>query len=143
MISLSIVAIFTKQKYDRPVPENVPIVTKSTKMIDFQQLDKCPVFKGVSEKEAEKLLRRIHFQIRKFSKNEVVALGGDPITHLYIILSGSVRGEMIDYSGKTVKIEDIEAPRPLATAFLFGSENRFPVTVTANNDVKIDRKSVV
>ncbi len=137
MISFSIVAIFTKQKYDRPVPENVPIVTKPTKMIDFKQLDKCPVFKGVPEKETERLLRRIHFQIRKFSKNEVVAFAGEQISHLYIILWGSVRGEMIDYSGKTVKIEDIEAPRPLATAFLFGSGNRFPVTVTANNDVKI------
>lgn len=44
---------------------------------------------------------------------------------------------MIDYSGKTVKIEDIEAPKPLAAAFLFGKENKFPVTATANNNVKI------
>jgi len=67
----------------------------------------------------------------------MVAIAGEQISHLYIILSGSVKGEMIDYSGKTIKIEDIEAPRPLATAFLFGSENKFPVTVSANNDVKI------
>lgn len=44
---------------------------------------------------------------------------------------------MIDYSGKTLKIEDVEAPRSLATAFLFGKENVFPVTVTAVCDVKI------
>jgi hypothetical protein len=31
-----------------------------------------------------------------------------------------VKGEMTDYNGKTIKIEDIEAPRPLAVAFLFG-----------------------
>src|SRR5690606_1988994 len=48
-----------------------------------------------------------------------------------------VKGEMIDYSGKTIKIEDIEAPRPLASAFLFGKENRFPVTVSANSDVQL------
>jgi CRP/FNR family transcriptional regulator, dissimilatory nitrate respiration regulator len=57
--------------------------------------------------------------------------------NLHIIMSGSVRGEMIDFSGKTIKIEDIEAPKPLATAFLFGQENKFPVTVTANNEAKI------
>jgi CRP/FNR family transcriptional regulator, dissimilatory nitrate respiration regulator len=44
---------------------------------------------------------------------------------------------MIDYSGKTIKIEDVEAPRPLAAAFLFGKNNLFPVTVTANHNVKI------
>ena len=44
---------------------------------------------------------------------------------------------MIDYSGKTVKIEDIEAPRPLAAAFLFGKENKFPVTVTANKKAEL------
>ena len=53
-------------------------------------------------------------------------MAGDPVANLLIVLSGSVRGEMIDYSGKTVKIEDIEAPKPLAAAFLFGKENRFP-----------------
>lgn len=72
-----------------------------------------------------------------FAKNEVIAVAGEPVNNLYILLSGSVKGEMMDYSGKTIKIEDIEAPKPIASAFLFGKENRFPVTVTANNDGKI------
>lgn len=80
---------------------------------------------------------KIHFQIRNFSKDEVVVVAGDPVQNLYIVISGSVKGEMIDYSGKTIKIEDIEAPKPLATAFLFGKENKFPVTVTANNNGKM------
>lgn len=106
-------------------------------MINYQLLSKCPVFHGISEKRTEELLKHIHYQIKNFSKDDLVAIAGEQITHLYIILSGSVKGEMIDYSGKTIKIEDIEAPRPLATAFLFGKENNFPVTVSANNDVKI------
>ena len=106
-------------------------------MINYQLLTKCPVFRGITEKRTEELLKHIHFQIKNYSKNEVVAIAGQEITHLYIILAGSVRGEMIDYSGKTIKIEDIEAPRPLATAFLFGSENKFPVTVSTISDVKI------
>ncbi|MFW5773572.1 MAG: Crp/Fnr family transcriptional regulator, partial [Tangfeifania sp.] len=106
-------------------------------MINYQLLSKCPVFRGISEKRTEKLLTNIHSQLKSYSKNDVVAIAGQEIAHLYIILAGSVRGEMIDYSGKTIKIEDIEAPRPLVTAFLFGSENKFPVTVTANDDVEI------
>jgi CRP-like cAMP-binding protein len=106
-------------------------------MMNYQLLTQCPIFRGITENEAEYLLKKIHFQIKSFSKDEVVVVAGDPVLNLNIIISGSVRGEMIDYSGKTIKIEDIEAPKPLATAFLFGQENKFPVTVTANNDAKI------
>ncbi|HDR51519.1 MAG TPA: Crp/Fnr family transcriptional regulator [Mariniphaga anaerophila] len=106
-------------------------------MIDYKQLAKCPVFKGLSENESQKLLGEIHYQIKNFKKDDLIAITGEPAINLYIILSGSVRGEMINYSGKTIKIEDIEAPRPLATAFLFGNKNRFPVTVTANTDAII------
>ena len=105
--------------------------------MNYQLLTQCPIFRGITENEAEYLLKKIHFQIKSFSKDEVVVVAGDPVLNLNIIISGSVRGEMIDYSGKTIKIEDIEAPKPLATAFLFGQENKFPVTVTANNDAKI------
>ncbi len=106
-------------------------------MLNYQLLTYSPVFMGISDEETHKLLEQIHFQIKNFEKDEVVVYAGDEVKNLYIILSGSVRGEMIDYSGKTVKIEDIEAPKPLASAFLFGKENKFPVTVTANNNASV------
>jgi len=116
---------------------NCIICYKTDKMIDYKLLEQCPVFKGIPETESRKLLGTIHYQVRNYKKGELVAIAGEPAVNLYIILQGSVRGDMIDYSGKTLKIEDIEAPRPIATAFLFGNSNRFPVTVTANNEVKI------
>ena len=106
-------------------------------MIDYKLMSQCPVFRGIPENEMKNLLGKIHFQIKKFSRDEVVAIGGETVQNMYILLSGSVKGEMIDYSGKTIKIEDVEAPKPLATAFLFGNDNKFPVTVTAHTDVKI------
>ncbi len=106
-------------------------------MINYQLIAQCPVFRGISEKETELLLEKIHYHVKSFGKDEMVVFAGEQVTSLYIIMSGSVKGEMIDYSGKTIKIEDIEAPKPLATAFLFGKENKFPVTVTANNEVQI------
>ena len=106
-------------------------------MINYQLISQCPVFRGTPEDIMEKLLGKIHFQVRKFQKGEVMALAGDEVKSLFILLSGSARGEMINYSGKTIKIEDIEAPKPLASAFLFGKENKYPVTVTANNKVSV------
>jgi CRP-like cAMP-binding protein len=53
---------------------------------------------------------------------------------------------MIDYSGRVLKIEDIPPPRPLAVAFLFGKNNRFPVTISATEYTELivlPRNSVV
>lgn len=107
------------------------------KMIDFSLISRCPVFRGLTEDKSREVLERIHYQIKSFEKDEIVVLAGEEVKNLLIVLEGSVRGEMIDYSGKTVKIEDVEAPHPLAAAFLFGKENRFPVTVTANVATRI------
>lgn len=106
-------------------------------MTDYSLLSHCPVFQGISEEDSKVLLSKIHYQIRNFDKGDILVYAGEEVKDLLIVLSGSVRGEMIDYSGKTVKIEDIEAPRTLASAFLFGKENKFPVTVTANKKAKI------
>lgn len=106
-------------------------------MIDYQLLTFCPVFRGISENEAQSLLKQIHYQVKKFAKDDIIVVAGERVTNLNIVIAGSVRGEMIDYSGKTIKIEDIEAPKPLAAAFLFGQENKFPVTVTANQSSQI------
>lgn len=106
-------------------------------MIDFDLISHSPVFMGIPANILEELLSSIHYQLRKCEKDELVVQAGDDCNRLFIVLKGSVKGEMADYTGKTIKIEDIEAPRPLAAAFLFGKNNRFPVTVIANNDVEL------
>jgi CRP-like cAMP-binding protein len=108
-----------------------------TNIPDYRLLTQCPIFSGTTEKEIESLLKKIHFQIKNYSKDEILVVAGEPVQNLNIIIAGSVRGEMIDFSGKTIKIEDVDAPNPLATAFLFGKENKFPVTVTANYETRI------
>ena len=67
----------------------------------------------------------------------VLSRHGDPCRSLMILLKGSVRGEMFDISGKALKIEDIEPPRVIAPAFLFGNNAHFPVDILANTDVEV------
>ena len=106
-------------------------------MIDYNLISLCPVFKGLLPQKVEQLMADVHYQIRHFDKNDLVIQAGNECANLFIVLKGSVKGEMTDYTGKTIKIEDIEAPRPLAAAFLFGQNNRFPVTAIANNKVSL------
>lgn len=100
-------------------------------------LCQSPVFRGIAHEEINRLFKEIHFQIKSYSKNELIVMGGEICDRLLIVQQGSVKAEMTDYSGKTIKIEDLSAPQPLASAFLFGNQNRFPVTVSANTEVEM------
>jgi CRP-like cAMP-binding protein len=104
-------------------------------MIQPEILCQSPVFRGITADELHKLFSQIHFQVKTYQKNDLIVSGGEVCDRLLIIQEGSVKAEMNDYSGKTIKIEDLSAPQPLATAFLFGNQNRFPVTVSATSDV--------
>lgn len=106
-------------------------------MIQAEILCQSPIFRGISSVDLQELFNQIHYQVKKYQKNDLIAHGGEICDRLLIIQQGSVKAEMTDYSGKTIKIEDMIAPWPLATAFLFGKENRFPVTVTATSNVEM------
>jgi len=87
--------------------------------------------------DVENLIKSVPYQIKNYACDAVIASRKDECKNLMIVVSGSVRGEMLEYSGKVLKVEDIFAPRPIASAFLFGQNNRFPVDVIANSDVSI------
>lgn len=103
----------------------------------IEKAAQCPILKGVTHELLLELFGKLQFQIKSFAKDEILAIQGDEVTRLMILLEGSARGEMTDFSGHLIKIEDVPAPKPLAGAFLFGNENRFPVDVVANEPVKV------
>jgi len=103
----------------------------------FEKLIFCPLFVGLDAETIIGLLNTVQHQILYFKKNEMIAQSGDEITSQMVVLNGSVKGEMVDFTGKTIKIEDIASPRPLAPAFLFGNRNTFPVNIVANEEVKM------
>lgn len=103
----------------------------------YKKIVNCPLFRGLNEDEIKALLEISLHQLKKYKKDDVIAISNEKIISQLSVIEGSVRGEMIDYSGKIIKIEDIEAPRPLAPAFLFGKNNKYPVNIVANKDVVI------
>jgi len=103
----------------------------------FNELSRTNVFNGLKEESIEDLLHDKPFQLKEYRKDEYIAHHNEVCSNMLILVKGSVRGEMSDFSGKRLKIEDIIAPRPLAAAFIFGSNNRFPVDIIANEPATI------
>lgn len=96
-----------------------------------------PLFRGITPERLFADLEEISFHTRSYKKGEILAQQGAVCNCLVILTKGSVRGEMIDYSGRLIKVEDIAAPRAIAPLFLFGEENRYPVEVTANEPTEV------
>lgn len=89
----------------------------------------CPLFYGLDELYLRNLLSNTVSEIRYFKKGETIARQGDVISFLYLLVKGVARTEMITKEGNVVEIEFIDPVRPLAPAFIFADNNRFPVDV--------------
>jgi len=105
--------------------------------MDFSLLSRSPLFTGLSAAETENVLKEVAHKIRKYQAGSLIAQSGDQVTSLLLIISGVVKGEMVDHTGRIIKIEDIPAPNALASAFLFGNRNQFPVNAVAVTDTTI------
>jgi CRP/FNR family transcriptional regulator, dissimilatory nitrate respiration regulator len=103
----------------------------------FNILAKTNIFNGISPLEIKSLFSGKTYRVKEYARDEYIAYSDDTCYDMLILLKGSVRGEMTDFTGKKLKIEDIMAPRPLAIAFIFGHENRYPVDIIANEQSAI------
>jgi CRP/FNR family transcriptional regulator, dissimilatory nitrate respiration regulator len=114
--------------------------------MDYGVLLGSPIFRGIDLTVLELLIMNINYRVKSYQAEAVIALRGEEVNSLIIVLSGLVRGEMVDLSGRVLKIEDIPVSRVLAPAFIFGSSNRYPVNVIAVNDSElliIDKRDFV
>lgn len=99
--------------------------------MDYSILTSAPLFKSLNAVEIEKLFSVVPHRIKKFQAGMLVSQSGERVNSMIIVVSGVVKGEMVDYAGRVIKIEDIPAPGALASAFMFGNRNSFPVNVIA------------
>jgi CRP-like cAMP-binding protein len=101
------------------------------------QLKDCYLFKGTTGEDIEAIFVKYHHRLKTLEKEEYAVYAEDTCNDLPLLATGSVRGEMNDSSGRMVKIEDIYAPAVLASAFIFGLQNKYPVDVIANERSQI------
>lgn len=100
-------------------------------------IELCPVCGSIAEGEREAFLASLHAITRVYRKGDFIARQGDIVGSLYLLSEGRVKTQMITESGGVLSVETIIAPRPLAPAFLFAENNRFPVEVVAMEECKV------
>ena len=97
-------------------------------------LTNVSLFKGLNPQEISDCLRKVDFKIKNYKKNEIVFFRGDILKKVIIIINGTTHGEMQKFNGDTIVINQMKSGEVLASAFLFGNDNIFPVDlVTLEN----------
>jgi len=99
-----------------------------------QILLNSPLFRGLTNEELDFLMQNINHQIRQFRSGELLAQAGEDVDKAILLLQGRLQGEMVDFAGNSLKIEELDPPQMVAAAFLFGPQNKFPVFLSAKTE---------
>ena len=104
-------------------------------------LKRCPLFKNMAESEIIDLMHTVRYRVVRYQKGEILAFEGTICQHADIIISGEMVANIMGPSGRIVRVETHQAGKLLAPAFLFASDNQYPVTVEATTETSVLRLS--
>ena len=102
-----------------------------------EDLYNFPLFKNCSRQRIDSLFHESANRLATYNEGELVAMQGYECRSLYLLMEGEVHTFMTSEDGKELLVERMHAPEVLAPAFLYASENRFPVSVKAVAKCKV------
>ena len=103
----------------------------------IKTLRETVVFNDLDEDTIKDILEKTKYEIKKYSLDEPIAFRGDEVKGLYIILKGTLITEMLTEEGNIINIEELVPSDVIASAFIFGKNNSFPVDLSAKDEAEI------
>lgn len=100
-------------------------------------LESFPLFQGCGIEDFESLEKLVPCRFTSYNKGDIVAIQNEKCKSLMLLCSGSLSAKMIGDEGKEITVEVLKAPEVLAAAFMYSSEDRFPVTLHVEEEVTI------
>ena len=105
--------------------------------IMLEALKESVVFNKIQRENIKKILEETKYEIKTYSPNETIAFRGDEVKGLYLILKGTLSTEMLTEEGNVIKIEELVKSDVIASAFIFGNKNCFPVDLKAKEKAEV------
>jgi CRP-like cAMP-binding protein len=102
-------------------------------------LKRCQLFKDLAESEIINLMHTVRYRVVRYRKGEFLAFEGSVCQHADIIISGEMVANITGPSGRIVRVATHQTGKLLAPAFLFASDNHYPVTVEATTATTVLR----
>ena len=105
----------------------------------LQGLKQCSLFQDLAEPEIIDLMHSVRYRVVHYRKGDVLAFEGSDCLFADIIISGEMVASLMGPSGRIIRIAAHQAGKLLAPAFLFASDNQYPVTVEATTETTVLR----
>lgn len=96
-----------------------------------------PLFRGSNASLVTRILRDFPGRFASYGKGDFIAMQNSVCRSIFLLCEGSVYAQMTSDEGKEFTLDTLSAPDVLASAFVFGTENIYPVTIIANSDCKM------
>jgi CRP-like cAMP-binding protein len=97
----------------------------------------CPLFRGIALSELSAMLNCLQPAVRKYHKDEVVTVEGEPLSALGIIVAGSAAVVKESVTGSRVIMTLLEQPMMFGEMAAFSDSPTWPATVVAQNDCEV------
>ncbi len=94
----------------------------------------CSFFTSLCRMSHNDLNEKEGFNVRSYNKKAVIAMQGEEYRSLLVVLEGAAGTEMLDPTGRRIKLETFYPGAPLAPGVLFAKDKRLPVTIEAESD---------
>lgn len=103
----------------------------------YQCLTELPLFSSFSPMELECLFGKQPYSIKGYTRNQMIYLPGESCTSLDILLQGSVSLQSLDDGGSLFKAQVLANGDIYGATLLFGSCNKFPMTVVSEGPSEV------
>ena len=103
----------------------------------FQDLTALPLFSTFSPTELENSFGKNPYSIKNYTRNQMIYLSGENCTSLDILLDGSVSLQSLDEAGSLFKVQVLSEGDIYGATLLFGTSNKFPVTVVSEGHSRV------
>lgn len=105
----------------------------------LQGLKQCPLFRNLEESEIITLMHTVRYRIYRCRKGQIWVSAGSVCQYADIIISGEMVAYVTGPSGNVIRMAAHQSGKLLAPAFLFATDNHYPVTVEATIDTTVLR----
>lgn len=102
-----------------------------------EKIIEAPVFRGCRPDMLEDFLAGAPHRVRRREEGAHIVYMGDTCNDLVVLVEGIIYSTMTSQEGKEVVVETLTGPVVLAPAFVFASDNRFPVHVMAKTECTV------
>lgn len=112
----------------------------------YDRLLQFPLFQGMSRDDLEIVAGHTRFGFLKMTAGRQVIHVGEPCTHLYFLINGSLKVESFSDDGRYSVVEQMSSPYILQQESIFGYYQRYTHNFYALTDVNflmLDKEEVV